>query len=252
MNPLNYPVLVLASSLLLLFLAAYVGDLLRNKVLPLREEGREDFSVVLGATLTLLGLLIGFSFSMAVSRYDQRKNYEEAEANAIGTEYVRIDLLPARDAANVRELLKKYVDQRLLFYTTRNQQQLAKVNADTTELQNQLWSVVLPVATAQPTPLIALVVSGMNDVLNSQGYTQAAWWNRIPIAAWGLMVAIAVCCNLLIGYGAHRTDRRIFLIVPVAVSIAFFLISDIDSPRGGAIRVSRQNLLSLSQSLRTH
>jgi hypothetical protein len=249
MNPLNYPVLVLASSLLLLFLAAYVGDLLRNKVLPLREEGREDFSVVLGATLTLLGLLIGFSFSMAVSRYDQRKNYEEAEANAIGTEYVRIDLLPARDAANVRELLKKYVDQRLLFYTTRNQQQLAKVNADTTELQNQLWSVVLPVATAQPTPLIALVVSGMNDVLNSQGYTQAAWWNRIPIAAWGLMVAIAVCCNLLIGYGAHRTDRRIFLIVPVAVSIAFFLISDIDSPRGGAIRVSPQNLLSLSQSL---
>ena len=249
MNPLNYPVLVLASSLLLLFLAAYVGDLLRNKVLPLREEGREDFSVVLGATLTLLGLLIGFSFSMAVSRYDQRKNYEEAEANAIGTEYVRIDLLPARDAANVRELLKKYVDQRLLFYTTRNQQQLAKVNADTMELQNQLWSVVLPVATAQPTPLIALVVSGMNDVLNSQGYTQAAWWNRIPIAAWGLMVAIAVCCNLLIGYGAHRTDRRIFLIVPVAVSIAFFLISDIDSPRGGAIRVSPQNLLSLSQSL---
>lgn len=251
MNPMNFPVLVLVLSFVLLFFAAYIGDLLRNKVLPLKEEGREDFGVVLGATLTLLALLIGFSFSMAVSRYDQRKNYEEAEANAIGTEYVRADLLPAKDAARVRELLKKYVDERVLFYTTRNRQRITKINTDTAALQNELWSAVLPGAAAQPTPPLALVVSGMNDVLNSQGYTQAAWWNRIPIAAWALMAAIAICCNLLIGYGAHRTDRRIFLVVPVAVSIAFFLISDIDSPRGGAIRVAPQNLLSLSQSMRT-
>jgi hypothetical protein len=189
---------------------------------------------------------------MAVSRYDQRKNYEEAEANAIGTEYVRADLLPAGDAARAHELLKKYVDQRVLFYTARDPQRLAKIDADTAELQNELWSTVLPGAAAQPTPPIALVVSGMNDVLNSQGYTQAAWWNRIPIAAWALMTAIALFCNLLIGYGAHRTERRLFLILPVAVSIAFFLISDIDSPRGGFIRVAPQNLLSLSQSLRTH
>jgi hypothetical protein len=89
MNPIDSPFLVLALSFVLLFLSAYIGDLLRNRVIPLKEEGREDFSVVLSATLTLLALLIGFSFSMAVSRYDQRKNYEEAEANAIGTEYVR-------------------------------------------------------------------------------------------------------------------------------------------------------------------
>jgi hypothetical protein len=249
MNPMDFPLLVLILSFVLLFFAAYVGDLLRSRVLPLKEEGRDDFGVVLGATLSLLALIIGFSFSMAVSRHDQRKNYEEAEANAIGTEYVRADLLPTRDALRVRELLKKYVDQRVLFYTTGSQQRLATINADTAELQNELWSAVLPGAAAQPTPPLALVVSGMNDVLNSQGYTQAAWWNRIPIAAWALMAAIAVCCNLLIGYGAHRTDRRIFLIVPVAVSIAFFLISDIDSPRGGTIRVAPQNLLSLSQSL---
>jgi len=251
MNPMDFPILVLGLSLVVLFLAAQIGDLLRSKVAPLKEEVREDFGVVLGATLTLLVLLIGFCFSMAVSRYDQRKNYEEAEANAIGTEYVRADLLPAEDAARVRELLKKYVDLRMLFYTTRSPQKLTKINADTAELQNHLWSAVLPGAAAQPTAPLALVVSGMNDVLNSQGYTQAAWWNRIPIAAWGLMAAIAICCNLLIGYGAHRTERRIFLIVPVAVSIAFFLISDIDSPRGDAIRVIPQNLLSLSQSLRT-
>lgn len=247
----DFPLIVLLLSFLLLFLAAQVGDQLRDRILPLREEERNDYGVVLGATLTLLGLLIGFTFSMAVSRYDQRKNYEEAEANAIGTEYLRADLLPAKDGSRVRELLRKYTDQRILFYTTGDPQRIAKINADTAELQNDLWSAVRPAAAAQPTAaVVALAVSGMNDVLNSQGYTQAAWWNRIPIAAWVLMTAIAVCCNVLIGYGAHRKDWRTFLIVPVAVSIAFFLISDIDSPRGGTIRVAPQNLISLSQSIR--
>jgi hypothetical protein len=250
MNLMNFPFLVLILSFLVMAAAALTGDKLRERIGPINEEERDDFNIVLGATLTLLGLIVGFSFSMAISRYDQRKNYEEAEANAIGTEYVRADLLPAGDAAKVRALLKNYVHQRILFYTTHDPLQLAKVNQDTAELQNQLWSGTLASATAQPSPVVALAVSGMNDVLNSQGYTQAAWWNRIPIAAWALMVAIAICCNLLIGYSAHRRDRGLFLILPIAVSISFFLIADIDSPRGGAIRVVPQNLLSLAQSLR--
>lgn len=245
----DFPLLTLVVSFGALWLAAEIGNSLRKRMGPLKEEDRDDFGIVLGATLTLLGLLIGFSFSMAISRYDQRKNYEEAEANAIGTEYVRADLLPAADAAEVRELLKKYLDQRVLFYTTRDPRQLARVNADTAELQSKLWTAARAPAAEQPTPIVALAVSGMNDVLNSQGYTQAAWWNRIPRSAWVLMVAIALGCNLLIGYGAHRRDLRIFLIVPIAVSISFFLIADIDSPRRGTIHVAPQNLLSLSQSL---
>ena len=101
-----------------------VGTYLRSRR-PLKDEEREDFSLVQGATLTLLGLIIGFSFSMAIGRYDQRKNYEEEEANAIGTEYVRAGLLPAADAAKVRAQLTKYLDLRILFYHTRWQSELA-------------------------------------------------------------------------------------------------------------------------------
>jgi hypothetical protein len=121
-------------------------------------------------------------------------------------------------------------------------------------LQAELWSVVRNPAAAQPTPVVALAVSGMNDVLNSQGYTQAAWWNRIPIAAWSLMAAIAICCNLLIGFGARgvKTEFILLLILPLLVSISFFLIADIDSPRGGFIHVAPQNLISLSESLHAH
>src|SRR5437763_9755396 len=177
---MNFPLLVFALSFVVLLLAAFIGDAIRSRVHALNEEERDDFNVVLNATLTLLGLLIGFSFSMAISRYDQRKNYEEAEANAIGTEYVRADLLPPADAARVRALLKTYVDQRLLFYVARDGQQLQRIDAYTGRLQAELWSAVRAPAMAQPTQVIALAVSGMNDVLNSQGYTQAAWWNRIP------------------------------------------------------------------------
>ena len=248
MRLMNFPFVVLLLSFLVLTLSSLAGDYLRRRKGSVDSGSQEDFNTVVGATLTLLGLIIGFSFSMAIGRYDQRKNYEEEEANAIGTEYLRADLLPAESAAKVHVLLKKYVDQRLLFYTTRDPLLLAKVNADTADLQNQLWSAILQ-GRGQDTPVYAIVVSGMNDVLNTQGYTQAAWWNRIPIAAWTFMALIAIGCSYLIGLGMHSTGRRIFLVIPVVVSLAFFMIADIDSPRGGAIRVKPQNLISLQQSL---
>ena len=252
-NVMDFPILLFAVSLVVLWLFAQVGVFFRTRLRPLAEDERQDFGVVLTATMTLLGLLIGFTFSMAISRYDQRKSYEAEEANAIGTEYVRADLLPAADATKVRGLLKKYLDQRVLFYKTRDSRELAKTDTYTAQLQSELWSVVQAAAAARPTPPVALAAAGMNDVLNSQGYTQAAWWNRIPTAAWALMATIAVCCNLLIGYEAHGTGKNlVFVILPLAVSISFFLIADIDSPRGGVIRVLPQNLVSLSQSLHTH
>jgi hypothetical protein len=246
----DFPVLVFLVSLVTLWLSARIGALHQN-LRPMSEHEQQDFDRVLAATLTLLGLIIGFSFSMVITRYDQRKNYEEEEANAIGTEYLRADLLPAADAAKVRELLKDYLDLRVLFYEARFEWQVVTLNAQTEKLQTALWSAVETVAEKQPTPTVALVVSGMNDVLNSQGYTQAAWWNRLPVAAWGLLVAIAIFCDWLIGYGARRKGIGLFLILPLAVSTSFLLIADIDSPRRGLIRVVPQNLVSLSQSLRT-
>jgi hypothetical protein len=187
---------------------------------------------------------------MAVSRYEQRKNYEEEEANAIGTEYLRADLLPPVDAMKARSLLKSYLDQRILAYKTRDTKQLRQIALETTRMQAEMWSAVATPASAQPSSLVAaLVVSGMNDVLNSQGYTQAAWWNRIPIAAWTLLIIISIFCNLLVGYSAHGRDGLLLLILPLALSISLFLTADIDSPRAGVIRVQPQNLQSLAESL---
>ena len=136
-----------------------------------------------GATLTLLGLIIGFSFAMAIGRYDQRRNYEEEEANAIGTEYVRADLLPAADAARTRALLRKCLDRRISFYRSRKAREFSTKRC------------------RHRSPAAGHVVRGAgsgNGATNTPdgprrfrhercvelpGCTQAAWRNRIPTAA---------------------------------------------------------------------
>lgn len=247
---MRYPIVVFLLSVVVLWLAGCVGTILRRRR-PLGDDEREDFGFLQAGSLTLLGLIIGFSFSMAIARYDQRKTYEESEANAIGTEYVRAGLMPASDAAKVRELLGKYLQLRVVFYKTGNHDELQLINADTNRLQQEMWSAVQAPALAQPTPLMALVVAGMNDVLNSQGYTQAEWLNRIPIGAWILMIAIAIGCNISVGYGrrSSKLTSGLLIVLPLFVAVALFLIADIDSPRRGLIHVSPENLISLQQSL---
>jgi hypothetical protein len=242
---------VFAASVVALWLCAWFGaQVLSARVAPDRET-RADFNLVLAAALTLLGLVIGFTFSMASGRYDQRKNYEAVEANAIGTEYQRAGLLGAADAAKVRLLLGRYLDERILWYSIRDQRRLPQINAETSEMQAQLWSVVQAAALAQPNAVTVLVATGMNEVIDSQGYTQAAWWNRLPVAAWTLMVVIAMLGNLLVGvsYGKAHGQPVLLVILPIVVSIAFFLIADIESPRSGVIHVAPQNLLALSAEL---
>ncbi|MFY9837033.1 MAG: hypothetical protein WAK55_11285, partial [Xanthobacteraceae bacterium] len=98
---------------------------------------------------------------------------------------------------------------------------------------------------------VALAISGMNEVLSTQGRTQAAQLNRIPVAAWCLMGLIAICSNLLLGYRERSRRTVTLLVLPIIASIAFFLIADIDSPRAGIINVVPHNLIATSQSMKT-
>ena len=212
------------------------------------DTEHEYVGVVEGAALAPLALIYRLQPFHGCRPIRSAQELRGAEANAIGTEYVRADPLRTADVSRVGQLLKSYLDQRILFYTTKDRGKLEQVEAVTGRLQNDLWSAVRAFATVQPTPVAALAVSGMNDVLNSQGYTQAAWRNRIPTAAWFLMVVIAIACNGLVGYNARqpRTRPRTFFILPAIVAVSFFLIADLDSPRRGVIRVAPQNLISLS------
>ncbi|SDP22886.1 hypothetical protein SAMN04488595_10617 [Ralstonia sp. 25mfcol4.1] len=247
---IRHPAILFVVLLLFMGVATAIGALFLRRIWPIAKENRDDFNIIQGATLTLLALLIGFTLSMAVGRYDQRKNLEEEEANAIGTEYLRAELMAA-DAPAIKRLLGQYLEQRILYYQTRDRAKVQEIENKTARVEAEMWRLVRDAAGAAPNPITALAVAGMNDVINSQGYTEAAWLNRIPISAWGLMIIIAFFSSLLQGYGIRAEGTKLFLllIVPLTVSLSLSLISDIDSPRGGLIRVVPQNLLSLQQSL---
>jgi hypothetical protein len=245
---------VLFVVLLVGFIAAVTfGAFALRRMRDLPDEERDDFNVVQTATLTLLALLIGFCLSMAVSRYDQRKTLEEAEANAIGTEYARADLADAPIGARMKSALVAYAKLRLTHYRTRDRDELARLDRETANQQSQLWTLAVQVAKGKPTPIGALVVAGMNDVLNSQDYAEAARINHIPLGAWVLMIVIALFACTVQGYGARGKRRKGWLVtvLPVTVSLSLALISDIDSPRGGIIHVQPQNLNRLLHSFGT-
>jgi hypothetical protein len=243
------PLLMLVASFAALFGAAMLGVLAERLWSPVKVSDHNELSIVQSAALTLLGLIIGFSFAMAISRYDQRKSLEEAEANAIGAAYLRASLMPDTPAAAARSGLKGYLDQRIQFCVVADESKLVQIEIERTKAFADLWDFARVEAAARPTPVSALVASGFNDVFNSTDATVAAWLDRIPIPAWWLMVMVGLGANLTLGFGARRYGSPLLLVVPLTASVSFFLIADIDSPRGGVVQVRPENLDRLAKSL---
>lgn len=232
--------------------AVWVGATRFNSLRAEAVRLNREFDVVQAATLTLLGLIVGFTFSMALDRYEQRKDLESAETAAINTAWLRAELLPAEDTRQVRALLVRYLDTRIAYYSTRMPSRIAEALAGSRQLQAELWSAVSVHAKANPTSLTALAVSAVDEVVTSAGDSEAAWNNRIPGTAWLMMSAIAVFASLLVGLGLAEGHgfSRMLLALPFVIATAFFLIADVESPRMGIIRVVPDNLVALSQALR--
>jgi hypothetical protein len=247
---IDHPLVFFVATLALLIAATRLGVSVRIHAPKLSSADRAEFDLVRNAMFTLLGLMVGFAISMAVSRYDLRKSYEEAEANAIGTEYLRLDLTPPEVAAAGRALLRTYAGERIAFYEERDPGRQAEDEAQAATTSDALWAAIAPGAKAQPTAVSALVASGMNDVLNSRGYTLSAWRNRLPVEVWMLLILVATGCNFLIGFGAERLSWANHVILPVTASLAFLLIADVEGPHNGFVRVQPVNLIDAAAAMR--
>ena len=249
MWPIDSPLIFFFATLALLFGAVRLGVLARLRGHKLSGAERGEFDLVRNAMFTLFGLLVGFAIAMAVSRYDLRKTYEEAEANALGTEYLRLDFLPPDKAAAARALLKSYAEERIAFYSDRNPERQTKNAAETAKMQAALWAAVVPDAKDRQTPIMALVAAGMKDVINSQGYALAAWRNRLPVEVWTLLILVATACTFLVGFGAERLSLVTHAVLPLAAALAFLLISDVEGPRNGLVKVEPVNIQDAARAM---
>ena len=247
----DYEYLTFAVTLVVLWLAIEAGAWIARRAGPEKKFERGYLGKVTGASITILALIIGFSFSAAMDRYNQRKNCEEEEASAISSEYSLAGLLPQADAAQMRALLDRYIPLRIAFYETDDRMERASIRAERLKLESELWPIVERNAGVRPTPVMAQVIAGLNAVTSRSGYSQAAALDRIPDGTWTLMAILAGICCVLMGYDAPgRQPLALRLVLPLMVALAFFMISSLDAQRRGVIRVQPENLLRLQADLK--
>lgn len=208
-----------------------------------------------GAVLGLLGLLLGFSFAMAVGRYDSRRLLVVDEANSIGTTWLRADFLPQAHAAEVRKLLRGYAGLKVSeFDHDPDSPGMNRLRGEITATHKALWANASAACAESPSPITASFVTSLNETIDLDSSRMAAARNHVPGAVWLLLMVVAGCGAWTSGYGSGAGGfRSVFSqwIFPLLIGVVITLISDIDRPRRGMIGISRKPLIELLESLKT-
>jgi hypothetical protein len=219
------------------------------------KKGRAQVSVVESSLLAVLGLLLGFTMSMAVSRFEVRTQLVLDEANAIGTSYLRTQLLPAGDAAETGGLLRDYLDVRLKYPDVYGHlSQLSATRRQAQQLQGKFWAIAIRCAQNEPTPLRAVqFVQSLNQVIDIEAAQWMAFFNHVPSAAIYVNGIVGILAVTLVGYAFGMDGvRQIFpmCLLCIAIAVVLSVIMDLDSPRWGFINVTQQPLIDLQLQLR--
>ena len=226
-----------------------VGQRLGEEERRLDPDGKRDgANAAEAAVITLVGLLLAFTFSGAGSRFDARRNLIVDEANAIGTAWLRIDLLPADRQQRVRELFRQYVDARIETYrAVPDMKAVAAALARGEGLQRQIWSMSLEAAreTGQ-TPPYTLLLPSLNEMFDITTTRTAASRMHPPVAIYILLAVLALVASVFAGYG--MSGRRVVSWIhrfgfALVITVAVYLIVDFEFPRVGLIRVSSMDQL---------
>ncbi|MEZ2347360.1 hypothetical protein [Terriglobus sp. RCC_193] len=233
-------------------LATACGSWVRKKFSATVQREGESLKTLESAILALLGLLLGFTFAMAVSRFDARRGLAIDEANDIGTLWLRTSLLSdgARNAE--RALIVRYVHTRIEFLAAgRSRERLAQTARNTAQLQNEIWGIAAQEANQRRDATSGLFVSVLNDCIDVTEKRTAALENTIPTAAWAMLLIIGgIGCGLV----AVTFQGKVFglrLLLPLVLACTLAMIYDIDSPRSGLIRVHQQSMERLLQTVQT-
>jgi hypothetical protein len=239
----------------LMLAATQVGFLIGRRVRA--REGPEDASpttTIQAAVLGLLALLLGFSFSMAMTRYDTRKRLVVEEANAIGTTYLRAKMLPADQSSEICDLLRRYVDARLELYEAGvNREALLRANDRSERLQRQLWARAIEAVRANPRPVpTGMFVQTLNDVIDDHAKRVEAYQNQVPSLVFIILYLVAILSMGLTGHACGLTGHRNLtptINAAFLIALVVFMVNDLDRPRQGIIRVNQQSMIDLRDSM---
>ncbi len=210
-----------------------------------------DLSTIQTAMLALLGLLLAFTYSFVASRRDARKDALVEEANALGTAYLRTQLMPHGVGDQLRDLVRDYARTRLVTITSEEELRAALDRSQ--RVMDKLWpTAVKLVEDRPPTPLDSLLFQSLNEVLDVHTRRLAAAHDRLPGIILAMLVVIAVMSLSMTGFSGGLAGQRASLFtiaLAVMVAAVTLVIIDLDRSTSGFVRVSRQPLIDVLESM---
>jgi len=226
----------------------------------LAEEGEtaaKGFGAIESAVFALLGLILAFSFSGALARFDARRHLVVAEANDIGTAFLRIDLLPTDAQAPMRGLFRRYLDSRIETYRKLPDIEAAQAElARSLKLQSEIWSLAVSSSQKSATPQAMMVLlpalNAMIDITTTR--TEAAILHSPPII-WVMLGTLTFACALFAGYdmaGRKHLNLLHSAAFAVVLAVTVYVIIDLEYPRIGLIQMSDSDrvLVQLRESMK--
>jgi hypothetical protein len=246
------PLWLLAALIFIALSAAReAGNLIskRRKGSSAPDDTNDGDEFTMTSVLGLLALLIAFSFSLGLQRYDARRELVISEANALGTTWLRTQLLDEADRTRLQALLREYVDIRVEFGAASTPEQEEAAHRKTEAMQQQLWDTTSEVVTPfRTTPLAALLVTTTNESIDLAAARKATREARIPPRILRVLMLYALTAAVMIGYekGRHRAATSLLFVL---LTLAASLVMDLDRPATGGIKVSQQPMLDLQRAI---
>jgi hypothetical protein len=201
--------------------------------------------------LGLLALLLGFTFSMSMQRYDNRSMALIDEANAIGTAVLRVQLLPEDFRADANKFFREYVGLRIVV----SQLDLTRIeerniyNEKIANLQNKLWLLAISATEVDPRPVTTgAFVNSLNDVIDSQGKRKALLQMHVPEIVLILLFIVFISSGGIMGYSAGLSGKRMIapiILVSILITLIVFIIIDLDRPKRGLIQINQSVMIEL-------
>lgn len=215
---------------------------------------RSQFATIEGAEFALVGLLLAFTFSMAATRHESRKLVIVAEANAIGTAWLRADVLPPEQCRQLRSLMRQYMDAWFeLADSGRDARKWDPATRKGADLQKRMWAISAEECRRNPDSVAAsLLLSSLNDVFDRHGDSRFAFANRLPAAILVLVIVSATIAVGHLGYGYGMAGRRNFatlVILCCLIVVTIIVIMDLDRPLRGMFQITPQSMIDLYQGM---
>lgn len=211
-------------------------------------SGRESqVGSIIGATLGLLAFILAFTFSLAATRFEERRSLVLEEANAIRTAYLRAGYLEDPYKSDIRKLLRDYLKSRLEGILSQNVSEVLSVSD---RLQDELWRQTTQVALKNPnTEVVSLYIDSVNDVINIHAKrVLGSLYARIPIIIWGSLFLILFVSIGALGYITGAEKNKVILVSCILIftlAVVITMIHDLDSPQEGFLKVSQQSEIDL-------